>query len=332
MPDSIMLNKVLKATLTNNGVRMSMNESKGLFYDLKSYFLPKRGSLYKNNFYTSYALVGASYYAMYTNDTTSMDIIKKTADECIDTVNRKLNYELIVIDQAPIGIVFLNLYKHYKNDLYLNVAKNIFHDILNMQKSSVIKYKPDSDCQYVDVLGMYVPFFMEYFITTKDSLAYSVVDYNMKEYYKYGVNKETGIPSHGYNLINKVHVGSCNWGRGIGWYLLAAAYCPQFKDSCLDSILQNIEYTQYPGSSQLFDSSSALMFEIYKQSKDKHRRLDLSFIKPHILKNGFVDDCSGDTYDFNDYSHTFGESELCNGFLLMLSSKFCNNVILGEKQ
>ena len=67
------------------------------------------------------------------------------------------------------------------------------------------------------------------------------------------------------------------------------------------------------------------MFEIYEQSKDQSRKLSLDFIKPHILTNGFVDDCSGDTYGLNSYSHTFGESELCNGFLLMLVSKFDNS-------
>lgn len=85
-----------------------------------------------------------------------------------------------------------------------------------------------------------------------------------------------------------------------------------------------MNYTQFPNSNNKFDSSTALMFEIYKQAKNPNRPLSLSFIKPHILKTGFVDDCSGDTYNLNDYSHSFGESELCNGLLLMLASKFSN--------
>ena len=322
-PDSIMLDKVLETTCNIGSTKMPLNDPRGLFKDLKSFYGPSRHQSI-NNYYTSYALVGASYYAMYINDSTTMKCIKKKMDNYIDIENSALNYSINTVDQTPIGIVFLNLYKYYRKDIYINIAKGIFNDIVSMQKKGVIYYRSNTDRQLSDVLGMYVPFFMEYFDLTKDSLAYHIVDYNMEEFYKYGVNKETGIPCHGYNINTNIPVGSANWGRGIGWYLLAAAYCPQFKDNSLDSILKNIEYTQYPGSSQQFDSSTALMFEIYKQSKDKYRRLNLSFIKSHVLKNGFVDDCSGDTYNLNDYSHTFGESELCNGFLLMLSSKFRN--------
>lgn len=83
-----------------------------------------------------------------------------------------------------------------------------------------------------------------------------------------------------------------------------------------------MNYTQFPNSNNKFDSSTALMFEIYKQAKNPNRPLSLLFIKPHILKMGFVDDCSEDTYNLNDYSLSFGE--LCNGLLLMLASKFSN--------
>lgn len=324
VPDSIVLDKVLKETVNFNSVKMSMNEQKGLFKDLKAFFKPTRNIAIKNNYYTSYGLAGASYYAIYKNDSIQMLKLKEKADNYVDSSNHRLNYNIEKIDQTPIGILFLNLYKYYHNNLYFQVAKNLFEDINAMRKDSIIYYASNSDCQLNDALGMYIPFLMEYFEISKDSLAYKIADYNMKQYYKYGVNKETGIPSHGYNIQSKIQVGSANWGRGIGWYLIAAAYCPQFKDERLDISLRNMNYSQFPGSSQDFDSSTALMFEIYKQSKNKNRKLNLNFIKPHILKTGFVDDCSGDTYGLNNYSHTFSESELCNGLLLILSSKFKN--------
>ena len=85
---------------------------------------------------------------------------------------------------------------------------------------------------------MYIPFLMEYFNIAKDSLAYQIADYNMQQYYRKGVDKETGIPFHGYDWNSGIRVGSANWGRGIGWYLLAAAYCPQFKDEKLNESLK----------------------------------------------------------------------------------------------
>lgn len=187
-----------------------------------------------------------------------------------------------------------------------------------------ILYVKDSDIDLDDVLGMCIPFLMEYYNVTHDSTALVTVNENMERFHRYAVNPRTGLPAHGYNLRTGIPVGSANWGRGIGWYLLASAFCPQIEDNILDNTLFKLDYTQFPGSSSNYDSSYSIMCEIYKQSKNKKRKLSLQFIKSHILKNGMVDDCSGDTYGLNNYSHTFGESELCNGLLLILASNFAN--------
>lgn len=326
-PDQEVLDKVCKTTLCLKGVKMSMNENHGLPQDLKAFFSKKRNTETKNNFFTAYAMVGMSYYAAVKRDSLLMNEIKKKSENFINSKESTLTYPITKIDQAPIGILFLNLYKWYKDPVYLNVAKKLFEKVKTMrQPNGVIMYSAYSNCNYVDALGMYVPFLMEYYNETTDTLAYQIADFNMKEYYKYGVNHATGIPAHGYNTKNGIQVGSINWGRGIGWYLLAAAYCPQIDDKNLMHSLSVSEYTQFPGNSEHFDSSTALMFEIYKQSKQPNRQLSLDFIKPHIRTNGYIDDCSGDTYNFNSYSQSFSESELCNGLLLILASRFSNKL------
>lgn len=323
-PDEVVLDKVCEATVGLDGIKMSMDESRGLLRDLKTFYTsPSRGSDIPNNFYTSYAMVGVSYYAIAKNDSLTMEQLRRKFKKYIDKSG--VNYEIQVIDQASIGILLLNLYTWFHDEIYLKAAHELFADIQSMRENDgSIKYRPNSPNQFCDAVGMYIPFLMEYFNLTKDSLAYQIADYNMQQYYRKGVDKETGIPFHGYDWNSGIRVGSANWGRGIGWYLLAAAYCPQFKDEKLNESLKKMNYTQFPNSNNKFDSSTALMFEIYKQAKNPNRPLSLSFIKPHILKMGFVDDCSGDTYNLNDYSHSFGESELCNGLLLMLASKFSN--------
>ena len=168
---------------------------------------------------------------------------------------------------------------------------------------------------------MYVPFLVEYSKLTGDTLANSIAYDNMKEFYKYGVDKETGIPSHGYNLKTHIKVGSSNWGRGIGWYILAASYLPEFTDEKIDENLPLISKTQFPQTSRNFDSSTALLFEIYMQNRGFHSR-NIDFVKPYILQTGFVTECSGDTYDFNNHSYIFGSAEMTNGLLLMLASQF----------
>lgn len=323
-PDKDVLSKVCEATLQMGGVKMSMNESKGLPEDLKAFFKKERNTSVRNNFYTSYAMVGLSYFAISQRDSITMNALREKSNRFLN-MQTNLNYEIEKVDQIPIGLLFLNLYKWYKNDIYLRVAKNLFEIVQKMrERDGSIRYSKGSDVNFVDAVGMYIPFLMEYFNVTKDSMAYEIADHNMKVFYEKGIEHETGMPVHGYNIKTGLHVGSANWGRGIGWYLLAAAFCPQINDPRLWHTLSMTDYTQFPGCDDQFDSSTALMFEIYKQSKDENRILSLNFIKPHIRTNGFVDDCSGDTYGFNDYSHTFGESELCNGLLLILASKFDN--------
>lgn len=324
--DKEVLNKVCEATLQLKGVKMSMNESKGLPEDVKAFFKKKRNTTAKNNFFTAYSMVGLSYYAMSKKDTATMDNLREKTNSFLNTKEKKLNYPIEKIAQAPIGILLLNLYRWYNSEIYMKAAHSLFTTIADMREpDGKIMYIRGLDYNYVDAVGMYVPFLMEYFKATQDTLALKIVDYNMTLYYDNGVNHETGIPFHGYNIKNGMHLGSANWGRGIGWYLLAAAFCPQIDDPILKKTLSKLKYTQFPGCNDHFDSSTALMFEIYKQSKNHNRKLSLDFIKPHILTNGFVDDCSGDTYGLNSYSHTFGESELCNGLLLMLVSKFDNS-------
>lgn len=82
--DKVVLNKVCKATLQLKGVKMSMNESKGLPADLIAFFQKKRGTSVKNNFFTSYSMVGLSYYAMKSNDSTTMDILRDKANSFLD--------------------------------------------------------------------------------------------------------------------------------------------------------------------------------------------------------------------------------------------------------
>lgn len=141
----------------------------------------------------------------------------------------------------------------------------------------------------------------------------------MKEYYRYGVDKDTGFPAHGYSKSTHIKLGSINWGRGIGWYVIAAAYLPEFKDKKLDKYLQEIGYSQFPMTSGTFDSSVALMFELYLQRRGIHPA-SIDFIKPHITKSGLVANCSGDTYDFNNHSRIFSPAELTNGLFLILIS------------
>lgn len=327
--DSDVISSIIDYTYKAENSKMIMDEHHGLINDVEKYFRKeKRQSHIKNNFFVSYYYAGLSYYALNHNDHKMRNFLIDIATSLIDTKSKSINYPIYVIDQYSIGIFFINLYRMTGKEIYLSVVKNLYKELMLLKDDEgLIKYLTYSPYHYSDEIGMYVPFLMEYFDLTKDKMAIEIVNKNILVFNNYGIDSTTHIPFHGYDKDSKIKLGSSNWGRGIGWYLLGLAYCPQFKDEVLDRSVNKLSYTQFPLTSDHFDSSTALMYEIYKQSKNPNRKLDLSFIKPHIRKNGIVDHFSGDTYAFNDYSHLSGCSELGNGFLLMLITKFSNKSI-----
>lgn len=326
--NSTIVKAILKSSVSIKKTIMIQQEYSGLFIDIKNFFKSKRNNSFFNNFYTAYLYVGLSQYALKYKDDDILNYVKKKADEWIDNENIRLNYKLSKVDQFPIGILYINLYKMTNEGKYKKVAEFIYNKLLEKSKEVnkyIIKYNDnDNYNNYVDVLGMVVPFLMEYYNLQKDVNAYKLAQYNIEQYYKCAVDKGNGIPAHGYSLTSGIKVGSCNWGRGIGWYLLANAYCKNcnINQNALEQTIKHIPYTQFPGQYSQFDSSTALMIEIFKQSRNNTSKVNIDFIKNKIRTNGMIDFCSGDTYNFNHYSKSYGESELCNGLFLILISKF----------
>lgn len=320
VPDSIVISRVLEASITMDGIEFSCEQPKrGLVYDIHEFISPSKSTNLFNNYSKAFLYAGLSEYAVSYKDTAIISYLQSKLDSYVK--DNKLVYHLQEVDQVPIGIAYLNLYKLTSEDKYLLVSNHIYKWLLTKKEkeSNIIYYRFGSSNQFVDGLGMFVPFLVEYSKVTNDSTAYVIAKDNMVEYYKYGVDKETGIPSHGYNKYTHLKVGSANWGRGIGWYVLALAYMPEIDSSKLDNVLPTLSATQFPETSSAFDSSTALMFQLYLQSKGS-RPYSIDFIKPYITQDGKVMRCSGDTYDFNNHSHIFGPAELANGLFLMLVS------------
>ena len=199
----------------------------------------------------AYLYAGLSYYALNCNDKEVIDFLLLKSNEF--SSNGKLEYELTEVDQVPIGIMYINLYKISRNKEFLDVARSVF-DYLNEKRingSNLISYRAESANQFSDGVGMICPFLMEYFHATQDSTALMMANHNLNEFKKWGCDIATGIPTHGYNKETHIKVGSANWGRGIGWYLLAAAYMPHLDDPLLDKSIELLNYSQFFGPAEL---------------------------------------------------------------------------------
>lgn len=319
--DKDVIDAVLKASLSVEESQMIQQEYRGLKDDLRSLFIPERNSENYNNYYMAYNLAGLSQYALKYKDDNIVSRLREKADKWI-TPEGNLTYELKRIDQCPIGILYINLYKLTKEAKYKKIADSIYKYLKDHRMNGNLIPYNNSVNNLSDAVGMYVPFLIEYNSLTGDTLARRIAIDNIELYKRDGCDAITHLPFHGYNIESGVKLGASNWGRGMGWFLLAVAYCTETNDSILQKSVSELPYTQFPLSNDHFDSSTALLFEIYKQATEPTREFTLDFIRTHIHTNGFVGDCSGDTYAPNDYSHSFGNNELCNGLLLLLCSKF----------
>lgn len=320
-PNVEIIHNVKSRTIKINRNLMSFQDNHDIISYVKNIINP-RGSEIINNFQKGYMYAGLTKYAYRYNDSNLFKQVKRKLDKFIFD-NGKLKYRLIRLDQVPIGLAYIDLFRMSNDKKYLTTVNEIYTFLIDRQKADGrLLYIMGSDVQHVDSLGMTIPFLCEYNEIFPNKNTLHLIRESFNEYNKWGVDKTSGLPVHGYNINSKAKIGSANWGRGIGWYLLGASYYDQFNTSIIDSTLSQItEYTQFIFQPGKFDSSTALMFEIYKQRNVEPPKRSINFIKEHITRSGYVDSCSGDTFTYNRYAHKFTYSEFTNGLFLLLISK-----------
>ncbi len=240
------------------------------------------------------------------------------------------------VDQIPFALASIYFYKLTSIACFKEFADNAYLYLLLKDSESGILYRDGGTIQLSDVLGMVVPFLYEYASSFNVPKASEVANKQLTLYYKYGVDKETGIPSHGYNLKTKVKIGSSNWGRGIGWYTLALC-CSDILPSdsltyqfLLDSKSEDNIYNQFIGNISEFDMSASLLiqYSLLKRKKlscNDVQKCILNFYMYRTSLKGDVFYTSGDTKAPNQYSRNFGYSELSQGLMLMIFSELFQN-------
>lgn len=316
-----LINKVATTTINNKRPLMSFFENSGLPSDYLQWIRP-RGVKIHNNFHTSYMLFGLLAYGISTNKRKIINYVDSRIEADIDK-NGSLSYPLSRLDQIPIGMSMI-LIKQHKNSQKYNVAISQLLEFIfrKFNEEGRVLYLSQTETQHVDAIGMFIPFLslLKNIEQEHNDIIKEIIQQTIDDFMKYGVDFNTHIPSHGFNIKTKCKIGSSNWGRGIGWFLLGLSFVEEFSDPILNDSIAKLDYTQFPGQDSHFDSSTALMIEIYKKRKNLTPKTSWQYILPYITKDGNVGSCSGDTYSYNRYSNSFGSSELCNGLLLYLST------------
>lgn len=283
---------------------------------------------------------GLTAYAMAKKDTLLMQEIANTFD------NRVLDNwdqikDMVIVDQIPFGVAALDLflfsgdpkYRNFADELYLKMSDLV---TINLGKSLIFYRKNQSNKAYiVDTLGMVCPFLIRYGNLFNQEASIKLAFEQLQYYTFNGLDKDSFLPSHAIYQINDIKVGPHNWGRGIGWYFFPMSEYYKYVDKEifnveLNGLLESLKvlktekgvWNQFPGTSNKFDASPTVMYmyginNIHPGTYSREKVYYL--LKPHIY-NGVIGPTSGGAFGINNYSRTFGQSELTQGIFLMLLS------------
>lgn len=339
MMENLVVNKALSMakskkvynSMKNHGVINNLLE----IYHWKS---SKERRLY--HFPKAFLFVGLTEYAGSRRDTILMKKISKLYEQYIK-FDGTPSFNLNKVDQVPFSIAAINLYQYFGDLKYKQMADYTFHKLVSWADpvSKLIPYQIKSKIVVSDLLGMVCPFLVKYGTIFHNSdaidLAYTQIHY----YCLNGIDKDSHLPFHAIIKENKIKVGPTNWGRGVGWYILALSSYSKLEDangldlfkSELNKLIETLHllknndsvWSQFPGSSQKFDASATTMFMyvINCMKSDSYTKEDLlKLLGKYIDKKGAIKYTSGETRGVHIYSDKFTKSEFSQGILLMLLS------------
>ncbi len=334
--ENLILNKSLEMA-SSSKVAMVWDEPQGITNEIISLNSKTASDKFRTfNYPRAFLLDGIVQFASKRKNTKALNEVKIIFDDLID-VNGKPKFVLDKVDQIPFGLASLKLYEEFGEVKYLSFAKFIFRFITtSVDADGLLPYRKGQNKILNDVLGMSVPFLLEFAKIDNNENALNIARQQLTYYVHYGVDKETFLPTHAVNREEKIKIGPVNWGRGVGWYFIALStfhketgeFDAEYKGIVKTLLsIKNSEklWSQFPGSDDVFDASSSTLF-IYAILLNKpnfaSKKDILELLKPYLSVEGEILHTSGDTYALNRYSNTFGESELSQGLLLLILSLY----------
>lgn len=337
--NSILIDENTEEIILNHSLKMIDSKNQNVWSDPKGFTETVYSIYSKNpnkefkvfNYPKAYLYYGLSSYLIKNYDSTNLKKVKLSFDKLI-SADGEPTFNLDKVDQIPFGLTALNLHKVYGDDKYLKFCDILYSKIKSLKnKEDVVLYRQSLSVQFNDVLGMIVPFLVDYSEYVNQPEALLIAKKQLEFYVKYGVDKETYLPTHGIDLQTNIKVGPTNWGRGIGWYILGISFynraTGEFEKEYNELIrtlnkLRTDEglWSQFPGSSNNFDASATTMFlfSMNQESAQLSKKESIKSLFKYVTQEGYITKTSGDTYYINDYSKSFGRSELSQGFLLLL--------------
>nr|WP_285845029.1 glycoside hydrolase family 88 protein [Oceanobacillus profundus] len=181
-------------------------------------------------------------------------------------------------DYAINGYSLIYLYNITKSKKYLKAIQLLIDYLKNQKRTEIgsIPYRVNNPNQvFVDSLGMICPFLCRYGKTFNDDTSIDLAINQLTNFLKYGMDKKSYLPYHGYDSHNNIKLGIIGWGRANGWLLIGLV------DS-LEFIPKSHNKYQY-----LCDEFNNIVSNIIK-----HQREDGNFAWQITAKEGHIDTSS----------------------------------------
>ena len=243
------------------------------------------------------------------------------------------------VDFALLSYAILKDTEKYKE---IKPAMDYMYDIIKenqCKEDGCVAYRKNCVNQrYVDTVG-FVSAFLALYGKIYDCVeAIQLSKKVIITYWQKGIERNSFLPYHAYDVETNIPLGICGWGRGAGWFLLglidtylvtldeeleeiihllADKYCIyQNENGSFSSILQ-LKNGSESSATSVFAYFYACCYNIFKNEKYKDiSKKSLHYLQSVTRKNGEIDYSQGDTKGIGFYSLTSNIMPFTQGMTL----------------
>ncbi|MEC0264405.1 glycoside hydrolase family 88 protein [Paenibacillus anseongense] len=292
-------------------------------------------------------LLGLSEYLMNHDDKEVQNELRKFLNSKFDSqgqwMNKPVHVDGAILAYAVMKLDFIEIdrYKQAFDYTWQMIKDHVGHD------GTVAYRKFMKGYRYVDTIGFICPFLVSYGLRYSMDECVDLAIKQIKAYDEQGMLEGHHIPSHAYQVDQKLPLGLYGWGRGLGWYAIglidawnelpsAHKYKSVLEESVKKFAKAAITFQQDQGSwnwtvtrgESRPDSSTTATLGWFMLNAS--RITDISedclnsankatnYLMKVTRRNGAVDFSQGDTKDIGVYSMLFNILPFTQGFCIRM--------------
>ena len=209
--------------------------------------------------------------------------------------------------------------------------ERILSHFQDVREEGTIHYRPwVKNIRFVDTLGMVLPFL--------HACGWNDLAKRQLEEYDQAMLNDV-FPAHAYDVERDLPMGVFDWGRGMGWYILALIETSDMEghDNRIIALADALMLHQKPNGgfgcfvfnqqSRMESSATVLIgllfLEAFQFTQEQQYLIAAQKAEQAIMqatrRDGAVDNCQGDTYGIGYYSQIFSVMPFVQGMALKLS-------------